>query len=138
MEELAVADVGVERFNRDHQRLLFYVQEFTSLCDRFRQRTPFPDEWDQVDLLFRRLEDYTRNHFRSEEGELSKIGFPALSAHQQQHQYFVDVLTNLKTKVVNREFRAIGTVETLLIDWIVNHINQTDVQYRTYLSTEST
>ncbi|MBF0145806.1 MAG: hemerythrin family protein [Magnetococcales bacterium] len=133
MNDLTVANVGNDRFNRDHERLLFYVQEFTRLCTRFRLRTPFPDEWDQMDAIFVRLEKYTRVHFKEEERAMEGFAYPALSDHREQHQHLVNVLADLKVKIKNREFQAIGTVKQFLIEWLTHHINHTDTQYSPYL-----
>lgn len=136
MTDLAVSDVGVERFNKDHQRLLFYVQEFTRLCSRFRLRTPFPDEWDQVDAIFNRLEKYTSSHFREEEMALARIDYPTLAMHLEQHQHLVSMLADLKVKVKNREFQAIGAVKMFLVEWITNHINYVDTQYKPFMTSK--
>ncbi|MBF0435678.1 MAG: hemerythrin family protein [Magnetococcales bacterium] len=134
MGNLSVSDVGVEQFNKDHQRLLFYVQEFTRLCSRFRLRTPFPDEWDQVDAIFSRLEKYTSSHFKDEELALANIDYPTLAKHLEQHQLLVNMLAELKVKVKNREFQAIGAVKMFLVEWVTNHINHVDTQYKPFMT----
>lgn len=136
MSDLTVSDVGVERFNKDHQRLLFYIEEFARLSARFRLRTPFPDEWDQMDSIFLRLEKYTRIHFKEEEREMAKRGYPALPDHHAQHQQLISVLADLKIKVRKREFQAIGAIKLFLQEWIINHINHIDTQYGSYFKTE--
>ncbi len=137
MSNLTVSDVGVERFNKDHQRLLFYIEEFTRLSARFRLRTPFPDEWDQMDGIFVRLEKYTRVHFKEEEQAMAKRGYPTLPDHHAQHQQLINVLADLRLKVKRREFQAIGAVKSFLQEWITNHINHTDTQYGPYFKTET-
>ncbi|MBF0131504.1 MAG: hemerythrin family protein [Magnetococcales bacterium] len=137
MSNLTVSDVGVERFNKDHQRLLFYIEEFTRLSARFRLRTPFPDEWDQMDGIFVRLEKYTRVHFKEEEQAMAKRGYPTLPDHHAQHQQLINVLADLRIKVKRREFQAIGAVKLFLQEWITNHINHTDTQYGPYFKTET-
>ncbi|MBF0109302.1 MAG: hemerythrin family protein [Magnetococcales bacterium] len=132
MNDLKVANVGVEQFNRDHERLLFYVEEFTRLSTRFRLRMPFPDEWDQMDAIFLRLEKYTQIHFSEEERAMANREYPSLAKHHDQHQRLVTVLADLKIKINNREFQAIGAVKQFLVDWLTNHINLIDTQYSPY------
>lgn len=133
MNDLSVTDVGVEKFNKDHQRLLFYILEFNRLAARFRLRTPFSDEWDQMDAIFDRLEKFTIGHFSEEERAMAQINYPALADHQKQHQKLIKTLVDLKQKVSNREFQSIGTVKQFLLEWLTNHINQTDALYKPFL-----
>ncbi|MEO5345988.1 MAG: hemerythrin domain-containing protein [Magnetococcus sp. YQC-9] len=128
--ELFIADVGVERFNNDHQRLLFYVIEFERLAKRFQLRDPFEDEWDQVDSLFPRLDKYTREHFEAEETLMRQHGYAHLEEHIGQHQQLIRHLRKLETDVAARRADAIIQLETFLLDWLQTHINQDDRKYR--------
>ncbi|MBF0371220.1 MAG: hemerythrin domain-containing protein [Magnetococcales bacterium] len=130
MTELTIADVGVERFNNDHQRLLFYVVEFTRLAKRFKEREPFEDEWDQVDAIFPRLEKYTHHHFEAEEAMMREHDYPHLDLHVKQHHHLVLHLKDLKAGVADRRNVAIARLESFLEDWLRQHINQEDVRYR--------
>ncbi len=86
MSKLFVADVGVKRFNKDHQRLLFYVQEFNRLSERFDRREAEEDEWDQVDSIFNRFSKYTEIHFKAEEELMAAHDYPHLQEHIGQHK----------------------------------------------------
>ncbi|MBF0261731.1 MAG: hemerythrin domain-containing protein [Magnetococcales bacterium] len=129
-QELFIADVGVERFNNDHQRLLFYVIEFERLAKRFGERAPFEDEWDQVDSLFPRLDKYTHEHFEAEEALMRQHGYVHLEQHIGLHQQLIRHLRQLKDDVAARRAEAIIHLETFLLDWLQTHINQDDRRYR--------
>ncbi|MBF0623916.1 MAG: hemerythrin family protein [Magnetococcales bacterium] len=129
MTGLSVADVGVERFNRDHQRLLFYVEEFNRLAARFRQRPPFEDEWDQVDAIFVRLEKYVQMHFAAEEAMMRERGYPEIGEHMAQHAHLSKVLAELQEKVGSRQVAYIAQLQGFLMDWLRNHINRHDARY---------
>ncbi|MBF0182031.1 MAG: hemerythrin domain-containing protein [Magnetococcales bacterium] len=128
--ELFIEDVGVERFNNDHQRLLFYVIEFERLAGRFQERAPFEDEWDQVDSLFPRLDKYTREHFAAEENLMRQHGYACLAEHVGQHQELIRHLRQLEIDVAARRAEAIIHLESFLLNWLQNHINQEDRKYR--------
>jgi len=125
-----LADVGVERFNNDHQRLLFYIIEFDRLARRFHERAPLEEEWDQVDAIFPRLERYTLEHFQAEEALMRQHAYPHLEEHRLQHQQLVHHLVRLKQEVATRHADAIARLESFLLDWLQTHINQDDLKYR--------
>ncbi|MGN7612490.1 bacteriohemerythrin [Magnetococcales bacterium HHB-1] len=129
-----VVDVGVERFNKDHQRLLFYITEFNRLVERFGQRKPFEDEWDQIDGLFKRLDKYTKVHFKAEEDLMREYGYPHYDKHCQQHQKLIQSLAELKVHVTKRDADAIAQIKTFLLDWLTNHINHEDAQYSVFFT----
>ncbi|WP_130470129.1 bacteriohemerythrin [Candidatus Magnetaquicoccus inordinatus] len=128
--QLQVADVGVERFNNDHQRLLFYIVEFSRLAERFRHQQPIDEEWDPIDAIFPRLEKYTQEHFQAEEELMRQHDYPLLTRHIAQHQELTGHLQQLKESVTTRHVEAIAALESFLFDWLTTHINQDDRQYR--------
>ncbi|NGZ07668.1 MAG: hypothetical protein G8237_15095 [Magnetococcales bacterium] len=130
MTELIVADVGVERFNNDHQRLLFYVIEFNRLACRFRERAPCDDEWDQIELLFPRLVRYTQEHFQAEEALMARHAYPDLEEHVVLHRQLIDHLAALQVRVAARQVEAIVHLDSFLLDWLQTHINRDDLKYR--------
>ncbi|MBF0272840.1 MAG: hemerythrin domain-containing protein [Magnetococcales bacterium] len=130
MTDWTIVDVGVERFNNDHQRLLFYVIELDRLAQRFQQREPFEDEWDQVDLLFPRLDKYTQEHFQAEEALMRQYAYSHLDEHIIQHNQLIQHLDRLREDVALRRSGSIAHLETFLLDWLRNHINRNDRKYR--------
>lgn len=130
MSDPTIADVGVERFNNDHQRLLFYVLEFTRLARRFGERAPFEDEWDQVDGIFPRLDRYVAEHFQAEE-ELMRIhAYPHREEHAAQHAQLSRTLDTLRHQVEERRAGAVAQLEGFLLEWLQTHVNREDLKYR--------
>ena len=127
---LTVADVGVELFNNDHHRLLFYIVEFERLAERFLQREPFQDEWDQLDSIFPRLEKYTESHFKAEEELMYKYGYPHLEEHKGQHNRLLEQVCRLQSQIRSREYQHIVKLRSFLLDWLQTHISQDDRKYR--------
>ncbi|MEO5365515.1 MAG: bacteriohemerythrin [Magnetococcus sp. WYHC-3] len=133
-----VADVGVEVFNNDHQRLLFYVVEFNRLVARFQQRAPQEDEWDAIDGIFPRLEKYTQHHFRAEEALMRAHHYPRLAEHVGFHGHLLARIAQLRAAIAARQAEAITDLQSFLLDWLRTHINREDVQYRGYFQLEET
>lgn len=131
-----VADVGVETFNNDHQRLLFYVSEFSRLARRFRDREPQEDEWDQVGGLFPRLEKYALIHFTAEEEMMRVHGYPHWQEHARQHDQLRERIPVLKAGIADRERGRIAELEDFLLDWLTTHINREDLKYKGFFQLE--
>jgi hemerythrin len=81
------------------------------------------------------LIDYTDYHFSAEVGYMKKHNYPGLDAHLKQHEIFEASLKNLVT-----DFEEEGATEalsasinTLLVNWLVNHIKVVDVLFGTFL-----
>ena len=130
--EIDIVDVGVDRFNHDHQRLLFYVIEFNKLAKRFHDREPYEDEWDQINAIFPRLENYTKDHFNAEEELFRKHDYPQLEQHCKQHDNLLQNLQNLKNGIEARQYAQITDLDSFLLDWLIGHINRDDLQYRSF------
>ncbi|MBF0587511.1 MAG: hemerythrin family protein [Magnetococcales bacterium] len=132
MSNLFVADVGVERFNKDHQRLLFYVQEFNRLSDRFAEREAEEDEWDQLDSIFKRFDKYTQIHFKAEEELMRAYDYPQLEEHLKQHADLIDTLHRLREQIESRQAGRFTEVKAFLAKWLLEHINDHDVRYSAF------
>lgn len=81
------------------------------------------------------LIDYTDFHFSAEEGFMKKHDYPGYDAHLKQHEIFNTSLENLV-----RDFEEEGATEplsasinTLLVNWLVNHIKVIDIQFGNFL-----
>jgi hemerythrin len=129
MVEPIIANVGVERFNNDHQRLLFYIMEFSRITKRFLDRDPYADEWDQVLSIFPRLEKYTEEHFQAEEQLMRQYAYPYLDEHIEQHNQLIGKVRLIRKEIDARRSLSIANMEALLVDWIQSHINHDDLKY---------
>lgn len=121
--------VGVDVLDDDHRRLL---DMFNSLLENGVARR----NKEALSALLGDLREYTQVHFAREEGYMQRNAFPDLDAHMAAHRYFVDEVEKLC-----RDFE--GGNETmlridlilLLKDWLIEHIQSTDRQYKPYVAT---
>ena len=78
--------------------------------------------------------NYVRTHFQEEEALMRKIEYPQYEAHKKQHENFVaEVTQQIKTFEKEDNPNPAGFVKYLM-DWILNHIAQSDKKYTPYLS----
>nr|VFK33117.1 MAG: hemerythrin-like metal-binding domain protein [Candidatus Kentron sp. MB]VFK35821.1 MAG: hemerythrin-like metal-binding domain protein [Candidatus Kentron sp. MB]VFK77518.1 MAG: hemerythrin-like metal-binding domain protein [Candidatus Kentron sp. MB] len=136
IDEFKLADVGIERFNKDHKRLFRYIREFSHLSERFRERAPFEDEWNQIKSIFRRLDRYVATHFKAEEELMAHQNYAHLTEHLGQHAHLISRLTVLEEKITQQDHYYISGIELFLFDWLSEHINVHDAKYRGVLDDE--
>ncbi|MBF0357345.1 MAG: hemerythrin domain-containing protein [Magnetococcales bacterium] len=130
MSKIILQDVGVEQFNNDHKRLFFYIEEFNRLSERFKDREPFDDEWDQINTIFPRLEKYTEHHFKAEEDMMRQNNYQHMLEHFAQHKSLTQHLQTLKVAIKTRKYSYLSGLESFLFNWLQNHINKEDLKYK--------
>ncbi len=79
------------------------------------------------------LVNYTKYHFTTEENILAEKNFPHLKKHQQEHEKFVQKITEIKERI--ERTNMVLSLEVLLFmqDWIKNHVLTNDKKYAPYL-----
>lgn len=120
--------VGVDALDEDHRELIGIFNEVLETKQNNTKRE------DLLGLLDR-LVDYTRFHFSREEALMRKRNYPDLDAHKAQHDGFIHRIIDLK-----RQYEA-GSALMLRIDlvitlndWLIDHIRNTDMDYRPYMA----
>lgn len=85
-----------------------------------------------VDKLFDALEAYARIHFKEEEVLMLQAGYEGLSAQKEEHQEFMDHITELRKNLEDPlDFHEVlHRTQAFLLDWLVNHILESDMAYR--------
>jgi hemerythrin-like metal-binding protein len=88
-------------------------------------------EQDLMDV-FSSLQDYAITHFSHEEECMRKAGFPGLSNHKKDHDFFLRNLTLLKLKLRDNAVLPATEMADFLSDWLINHIGKRDREYLPY------
>jgi hemerythrin len=81
------------------------------------------------------LDDYTVFHFNAEQNLMAKANYPGLNDHIQQHEWFKEQISSFKDEVGSKGVGVTLTVKLnkVLVDWLINHVTKTDIQYVPYL-----
>ena len=125
-------DVGIMRFNKEHMRLASYVAEFQEVVDSLRDREATIDDWRHIDALFGRILKVASSHFKAEEEMMSSQGYPGYESQKKQHDKFMDKMLKVQEDIRGRKIKFKDDFKSLLWDWLINHINQVDVEYREF------
>lgn len=81
------------------------------------------------------LRDYTRFHFETEERCMAEHKYPELEDHRRKHQELAQTLTRLEEDLEEEGITPALTeaVNTLLGNWLVQHIREVDQRFGTFL-----
>ncbi|ACH38271.1 hemerythrin family protein [Citrifermentans bemidjiense Bem] len=83
---------------------------------------------DQTLQMFWFLEAYAVTHFNEEEKLMLQAGYPALPAHRQKHQAFIDQINQLKErlKVEGLNQALVTAMTSFITSWLIQHISTED------------
>ncbi len=88
----------------------------------------------QVDELLRKLIEFTRLHFRSEEQLLAQHGFPGLAGHRDEHQRLLRQLQETVSGLQRGKTADIRELLFFLHSWFIDHVEGLDQQYGPWLN----
>jgi hemerythrin-like metal-binding protein len=87
---------------------------------------------DQTKVLneaFNDLIHYANYHFSREEELMEKYGYSEFLTHKEEHNYFIDKITELKKEFREGDSKVMLHVINFLKDWLLKHIMGTDRNY---------
>lgn len=118
--------VGIESIDNDHKKLLHLINNLQTAIDY------------KTDKLFERqtldeVLDYTKYHFRREEGLMENNGYPDFVPHKEKHDKMIEVVNKYVHAYEKGESDAIESLLAYLKSWLINHINGTDQEYSEFL-----
>ena len=125
-------EVGIAEINKQHLRLASYAVQFGQIVDELSTREPSNQDWRQIDALFSKVMRYVGTHFSEEEALMREHGYPDYEAHKKLHDKFSAEMVKLQSDINNRNIKFKKKMGSLLWDWLYNHINTVDYQYRDF------
>ena len=125
-------EVGIAEINKQHLRLASYAVEFSIIVDELSTREPTNQDWRQIDALFTKIMRFVATHFEEEEALMQEHGYPGYPAHKKLHDKFTAEMVKMQAEINNRNIKFKKKMSNLLWDWLYNHINTVDYQYREF------
>lgn len=81
------------------------------------------------------LGDYIDYHFAHEEALMNSWDYPGLAAHSARHREFINHVSRLRLQVAGPDtLKAALTVRGFVLDWLLSHILETDVDYAAFIA----
>ncbi len=85
-------------------------------------------------LLISDLTAYTRLHFQNEERYFEQFGYPELEVHARAHKELTDRLSTFRDRHERGEADLTFELLQFLGDWIIGHVMQMDMRYRSFFA----
>lgn len=84
---------------------------------------------DVLNAIIDELQNYTVDHFRTEENLFAKFNYKEAIEHKKEHDEFIKQVKDFKVEYERNPGCLTYKIMTFLKNWIVNHINNTDKKY---------
>lgn len=113
--------LGIDAIDRQHQRLIGLMNILLEALEM--KRCP-----DMYKSILNGLVSYINTHFRDEEFEMQRLGFPDLDEQKRLHQQLKDAVQQMV-----RQVKAGGNLDkdyiaAFLYDWVNNHLAVEDAK----------
>jgi hemerythrin len=121
--------VGISVIDKQHKELVNTINELHSAMSMGKGK-------EHLNEVLKKLTDYTKEHFKAEEGYMTKYGYPDYDAHKKEHNLFVEKVENFKRDFGLGKLLVSLEVMSFLRDWLVNHIANTDKKYTGFFNSK--
>jgi len=120
--------VDVDALDADHIMIF-------SLINHIDEAHQSGGDENAIGRILKVLIDRAFAHFQREEMIMRRKGYPDYEAHAAEHQKIIEELQTLYEAYLETPSAAVSReIIELLASWLEEHILQTDMQYRPYLS----
>lgn len=121
--------VNVSIIDNEHKKLISVMNELNDAMSEGKSK-------DVLGKILSDLAGYTVSHFKTEERYFSKYGYPEEAGHKDEHDQFVQKVSDLKSKFDGgRVFLSIE-IMNFLRDWLKNHIQGSDKKYTEFFNSQ--
>lgn len=113
-------DTGIEVIDRQHQRIVDYINQIEALKDHHDRRV--------IKQVLDDLVDYTQSHFAFEESLQEEAGYKYAKPHQKVHQLFIRRINEYQQRFALGQ-DITDELHQVLVSWLINHIRRDDADY---------
>jgi hemerythrin len=119
--------VGISMMDRQHRKLI-------GMLNRLIKEPKTQTHSETISDLLTGMIAYAREHFRDEEALMSEYGYPFKDQQTEQHKAFVKKTVDLCSAVEVGVDIVPQVMLVYLKDWLIYHILQQDMRYKTFLN----
>lgn len=114
--------VNIEVIDKQHKKLIDMLNEF---YENFQNKTVK----EKIVETVRKMNDYTKTHFRTEEDFLKQNNYPFEDEHKKEHEAFIAKVSDLEAKLASNQMVLTLEVTNFLRQWWRDHILVEDMKY---------
>ena len=122
--------VNNEAIDHQHQKLVAMVNTMINY-----RSTSVTSE--VISEMLTEMTEYSCTHFKSEEAYMKQIAYPDLEAHIEEHRQFRLNVGKLCLKTMNYNTSIPREILQFLSEWLVDHILEEDIKYKTFCVQEA-
>jgi hemerythrin-like metal-binding protein len=115
-------NVGVEEINTQHKKLIALINRLHDEMSQGKGRYIIKE-------VLHELINYTLTHFVTEEKLMESREYPRGLQHREAHKRLTKKVSDIQEKYRENDFTVSQQVLSLLHEWLVQHIQKTDMDY---------
>lgn len=124
--------IGIKEIDEQHQELVNIISQVEML---FKQSLDGGGDVIEIRKVIESLGTFAASHFEKEEQLMSKIGYPELEKHKEEHLTFVRYVDDMTIEKINQsEETALIQLFAFLSNWVVSHIKKEDFDYKAFIN----
>jgi hemerythrin-like metal-binding protein len=127
MDWQAAYSVGVLSIDEQHRALLDIINRLHGVMSRGGAA-------DELKGVLGELVAYTLYHFSHEEQMMDRCGYPGLAEHKRIHSALLGQVEAFQKELVGGRATVSLQLMTFLKDWLSKHILETDMRYRSHMT----
>jgi len=118
--------VGVALFDDQHKKMFGFINDLYDEVVSVKKS-------DVLSPTLAALVEYAKKHFKDEEDNLKFHNFPELTHHEEEHNKLTKNVNEFVEELKNSDSLITMKVIYFLLDWIMDHILDTDKKYSQFL-----
>ncbi len=114
--------VGIAEIDEQHKQFVWIMDKLSKAITDLKPK-------EVLGQIFNDLDRYVSYHFSTEENYFKKFHYQGAGEHIEEHEKFIERLTEVKDKYSRDEMRLSLELISILSDWLVNHVHDMDRKY---------
>lgn len=115
-------DIGIDEIDQQHKKLVTLINGLYAAMIR-------PGSHQQTAAVITEVIDYTKVHFAIEECLLRMCEYADYDRHKAEHDRFIAEIQDIDRRYCDGDTALAMDLFTLLRDWLIRHIRETDIHY---------
>ena len=121
--------VGVRELDSQHKVLVDLLNELFDAMQAGKTN-------DILGKIIKKLVDYTKTHFATEERYMQQYSYPDLASQKKEHEAFTAKVLAFQEQFDSGRMALSVSVTSFLKDWLVQHISGSDKKYGPFFNSK--
>ena len=116
--------IGITEIDSQHQTIIQLVTEFEAAVDA-------DSDWNSVQAMLARAEEFAKFHFATEESMMQRFGYPRFLGHRSEHLFMLGRVADLQREVLRKDV----TIDLIprFRSWLLDHFLESDRHFAEFV-----